>query len=156
RARLNGAKNIVGSAAGRRDKRLGTGTEYGRQRVGATSGVRAQPSIVEDCELARGIAVEPVGNAVGVLPVVEADRRVGSIAPWLRLGPAAAAQGCNRWCRCRLTKEVRHGRAAGQQVRTVFAHAHATSGTARNVAGELGEPGGPLPGVVLPDRHEVV
>ena len=86
------------------------------QRVSAPSGVRADSSVVEDGELPCCVGVEPVGDAVGMLPVVEADRRVSAIAPWLRLRPAAPAQGCNRRRRRGLTEEVRHECAARQQV----------------------------------------
>src|SRR5262249_59422291 len=103
-------------------------------------GVGGDPAVVEDRELPRGVAVETVGDAVRVLPVVEADRRVRSIAPRLRLGPAAPAQSGNRRSGRGLTEEVRHRCGARSQVGTVFAHANAALRIAGNVPGDFGKP----------------
>jgi hypothetical protein len=118
--------------------------------------VRADSAVVENRELPCGVAVEPVGDAVGVLLIVEADRRVSSIAPRLRLGSAASTQCCNRRCHHRLAQEIPYGCAAGQQVGTVFAHANASVRIARNVPSDFGEPADSLVNVCLPDGHEVV
>jgi hypothetical protein len=83
RTRLDRAQDIVGSTACRGNERLRADTKHRGQYVGA-SGVRADPPVVEDCELPCGIAVEPVGNAVGVRLVVEGDGRVSAVAPRLR------------------------------------------------------------------------
>src|SRR5262245_65664667 len=103
--------------------------------------MRADPSVVQDCELPCGVVVEPVGDAVIVFFVVEADRRMGSVAPRSRLGLTAPTQGCNRWCRRRLTQEVQYRGATGQQVGTVFAYANATFRIGRNATSSLPELG---------------
>src|SRR5262249_43903733 len=127
-----------------------------RQRVRATSGVGADPSVVEECELPCRVAIEPVGDAVRVFLVVEANRRVGPIAPWPRLGPTAPTQGGNRWCRRGLTQEVPNRCAPGEQVGTVLAYANATFRIGRNVTSSPRELGDSLLGILLPDVHQIM
>src|SRR5262249_19951400 len=107
-------------------------------------------------ELPCGVAVEPVGDTVGMLLVVEADRRVSAVAPRLRFGPSAPAQGSNRRCRRGLAEEVRHRRAARPQVGTVFPNANATVWIARDAPSDFSGPGDLSLSVLLADGHEVV
>src|SRR5262245_25463339 len=47
RTRLDRAQNVVGSAACRGNKRLRSGAKHRGQCVGAASGVRANPAVIE-------------------------------------------------------------------------------------------------------------